>query len=106
MPKPKTQVEMIGERVLNLRRTAKALKDGPDRNRLMRRLAEGESFVAMVSVILEFEDDLAGAVANYARSPDERAMDAGGLATMRKFRNDLETLLIPVEPEAAAPKGA
>lgn len=70
----------------------------------VRRLMDDERFPALLSVILEFEEDMAATISDYHRSSEERMLDAGGLATMRRFREYLEALLVPVEKEPEAPK--
>lgn len=96
-------LQKLGRMVLKARRYAKTMNSA-DRDRALRAMLDSEAYPALLSVILEFEEDLAAAVADYHRSPDERAMDAGGLASMRKLRGDLEALLVPVEKEPEAPK--
>lgn len=59
------------------------------------RLADDDRFPALLSLVLEFEEDLTDAVARYDRVDTEKLMDAGGLATMRKFRADLTAILTP-----------
>lgn len=86
---------------------AEARKIGPGeaRDRSIRLLLEDDRFPALVSLLLEFQEDLTASVATYDRTPEERAMDAGGLATARQILGALEGISVPVDPEAAAPKG-
>lgn len=90
--------------VKDMMERARAIEPGEGRDLEVLKLLESERAPALVSLVLEFEEDLARSVADYNRSAEERAMDAGGLATMRKFRETLEGIMTPAPKDAEAPK--
>lgn len=78
---------------------AYALKLKPgQRADILHKLVHDERFPALLSVLQEFHDDLAKACGDYTRSPEERALDAGGLATILKLTDTLEQARTKAEP--------
>lgn len=85
------------------RKGRKLAPEGAERQAQLRQLLDDERFPALMSVVLEFEEDLTESAARYDRTNEERLMDAGGLATIRKLRGVIEDLLTPVAEEPAPP---
>ena len=83
-----------------LNRVARDIMTVPDEKRVrpLQRLAEHDDFPYLLAGIIEFEEDLARSVSDYNRSEQERTMDAGGLASIRKLREVLEATISYVEP--------
>lgn len=82
---------------------ARAVKAGEARDHELRMLMDEPRFPALLSLVLEFEEDLARSVSGYDRSAEERTMDAGGLATIRKLRETFEGLLLVPEKDVNPP---
>jgi hypothetical protein len=65
------------------------------------RMTHDDKFPVFLSLIEEYREDLMRSAADYNRSPEERQLDAGGLATTLKMLENIEGLMHPPakEPE-------